>query len=882
MAPSTAAAEQAQVTLTPNSGWSDSLLEIQGANFSPNTQVRITVESLSYWATTATTNNKGAFDCWFNVPDGLNAGTYAIKAEDSNGNKASTPFTLYGVFVTPGVWGQGVCGIKTQKQMVQWTYDNYSIICDTWKFYHDSQNSWYNVMSGSYGLYVLRLTYNGTTYVFDLANGKYNAWPQALKEKVSGFTVKSPSQIQGTIQIYNPSGSVLLATITLDIYAPTAPLNHYAVVFKITSETNLSDVALYALYDMNVYQSLNNWAAYDQKLDAVYQYYGPGSGSSIPEQQKGYAGYASILPASSYHDVDIDCQKLLSLATYFRDFSYNLRDRSQVYGDAYVNCAVGMQWSIGSAAARTDHVVPIAFAASDQSLENFETNLVKAKMLGYQAQPGSPIIVQNKNEGPGSSLINAAGWGFMPYSNVELTFGGFPVGLYIADYSGCFDGNFIVPTSVNGTYPIMATDNYGLEASANFKVVDLTWEYMSDKLDQYNAQLLGLINDKNGTLSALIRTDNGNVIASLNQVSASLSGLIRGSNDATLARIDTSLGTITTKVNEISARVTEIIGNAKGDILARIDSKVGQILVEVDQINATLVGIIGDAKGDVLARIDTTVGQTLAKVDQINATFVGIIGSATGDILARIDSRVGETLVKVDQINATLVGIIGDARGDVLARIDSKVGETLVKADAINVTLAEIIGNAKGDVLARIDSRVGETLVKVDQINATLTDIIGNAKGDILARIDTNVGTALVKLDTIAGQLASVSGNVATIQTSIGNIQVSLSDINATVTKIENTTATVQTSLGALTGKVVAIEGDIVTIQTDLGTLKTDTKLVRSDFSLQPIVIAAVIEVAAISGIVYTIWAYRKWEVSRKEIVVPVKHRVRRQNNKGT
>jgi hypothetical protein len=106
-----------------------------------------------------------------------------------------------------------------------------------------------------------------------------------------------------------------------------------------------------------------------------------------------------------------------------------------------------------------------------------------------------------------------------------------------------------------------------------------------------------------------------------------------------------------------------------------------------------------------------------------------------------------------------------------------------------------------------------------------------------------------------------------------------LDTINATVTKIENTTATVKTSLGTLTGKVTAIEGDIVTIQTDIGTLKTDTKLVRSDFSLQPIVIAAVIEVAAISGIVYTIWAYRKWEIAKKELVVPVKHRARRQNN---
>src|SRR3990172_3900842 len=253
------AAVQPQVTISPSSGWSDSLLEIQGMNFSPNTQVKISIESLSSWGDTIATNTQGSFDYWFNVPDGLNAGAYSVKAEDTNGNEASATFTLNAVFVSAGAWG-GSFGIKTQKEIVQWTYDNSSIYCDTWKFYHNSQNNWYNVMAGSFGLYILRLNYNGVTYIFDLANGKYNSQPQPLKEKVIGFTVKSPTQVEGTILIYDPSGSVLLATITMDIYAPVMPQNDYGVVLKITPEANLNDVSLYAAYDLNVNQALNNWA----------------------------------------------------------------------------------------------------------------------------------------------------------------------------------------------------------------------------------------------------------------------------------------------------------------------------------------------------------------------------------------------------------------------------------------------------------------------------------------------------------------------------------------------------------------------------------------------------------------------------------------------
>jgi hypothetical protein len=857
------AASQPQITLSPNAGYYDTSVQIHGVNFTPNSEVTVSWSTLNLWEQTLPTDTTGAFILIASVPTGLKAGTYVITATDAKGKTASANFALNAVFCDPGS-----LGVKTAKQYVKWTYTSNSFFCDSWKIYHISQNGWYNIMVQSRGIYVVRLTYNGTTYVYDLAGGAFNQWPKALRERVTGFGVVAPDHIQGTITLSDPTDAVVLASILVDIYSPKSTEDYYGMVFTLTPQVQLNDLAFYVAYNLDVNQPPNS-ALYDAAVDGVYQYYGPSNyGNGIPAQYLCTAGFGSVLPASTHHDVDIESAKVLQIASKLGGYDFNYRDQGEVHGDAFGDCAIGMQWCIGTGRAKTSIVVPVAFAASDENLANFDTNLVGAKMLTYQTQPSTPFIALTPSEAPGSALGSCAGWGFMPYSIVNLRFGGVSVGTFTADSTGSFNNQYIVPTSVTGNYSVTATDEYGLKATSTFKVVELTWQWLSNKIDQYNAQITALVTNGDGTLSALIRSDSGSVLATLTDINATLAGLIGNSKDVTMAKIDTTLGAITAKVNEINARIVEIIGNAKGDILARIDSNVGQALVKVDAINATLTGIIGNAKGDILARIDTTVGQINATVQQINAKLVEIVGDAKGDILARIDSEVGQTLVKADQINATLVGIIGSAKGDVLARIDSKVGETLVKVSQINATLVEIIGNSKGDILARIDSKVGETLVKVDAINATLTGIIGGAKGDILARIDTNVGTALVKLDTINGVLGSVSGNMATIQTSLGKVQVSLDDIKAEVIKIDNTTATIQTSLGTLTGKVTAIQGDLVTIQTDIGTLKTDTKLVRSDFSLQPIVIAAVIEIAAISGIIYTIYAYRKREFAKKELII--------------
>ena len=870
---SAGAAGEPQLTLTPNYGFSDTPVRMHGVNFSPNMEVRIKWQSLLYGDIYTSTASAGIFDLMSNVPDGLAAGNYVVTAVDANGNTASANFTLYTVFNDGGF-----VGIKSAKQIVQWKYNSTSFYCDSWQLFHNSQNNWYNLMVQDYGLYILRLTYNGTTYVFDLANGAFNAWPVPLVEKVSGFEVKAedPSHLQGKITIYNPTGSVLLATIVVDITAPGPSESYYTVVFKITAEANLSDLALYTAYNLNVYQPPNS-AIYYQDIDGICQYYGPSHyGSEIPEQYKGAAGFASFSPSSTHHDADINYMKVLSVANYMRDYDFNYRDRNEVHADSFGNVGIGLQWTIGALNKKANATVPMVFAASDTTVEALKDSITKGKVSLQKSSLTPPTINLATSQAPGTSIIGVSGQDFMPYAKIDLRFGGVLIASFATDSTGVFEGNFLVPTSVTGNYSVTATDKYGLQAKANFTVVELTLKWVLDRLDSLEANVVGVVKDVNGSLGVLINTTSGNILAKLSDVNASLTNLVVDEKGNILARIDTAVGQINATVEDINARLTGIIGNATGDVLARIDSKVGETLVKVDQINATLVGIIGsatgdvlaridsrvgetlvkvdainativgligDSEGDILARIDSTVGQILVKVDQINATLVGIIGTATGDILARIDTRVGETLVKVDQINATIVGIVGDAKGDVLARIDSKVGEILVKVDQINATIVGIIGDAKGDLLARIDTRVGQILVKVDQINGTLVDVVGDAKSGVLARIDTKVGQALVKLDAINASIVDIvgdakSGVLARIDTRVGEALVKLETINGRMASIENNVVTIKTdvgdlqvSLSELKAKVTAINGSVATIQTSLGTLIGNITSMQGDIA---------------------------------------------------
>lgn len=891
--PPVEAITQTQITLEPNCGWYDSTVHIHGINFSPNAQVTISWETLKYWKLFSSTSIQGVFDIWFNVPDGLKAGNYAVSATDEKGNTTSANFTLYAVYVDATSFG-----IRSAKQFVQWKYDNRSFYCNIWKFYHNSYNNFYNIMLNSYGTYILRLIYNGVTYIFDLAGGKFNAWPQPLIERVNGFTVKNVSQIQGNVSIYDKTGSVLLATIIVDIRVPLTPDNYYSVIFTITSETRLDDLSLYVANNLDVFQPLPNWAYYEKETDSVYQYYGPNRVCDIPEQYTCYAGFGSVTPVSTHHDAAIYYTNVQYVTNDLRDYDFNYRDRNELYGDSFGDPAVGLQWNIGPMNTKNKITIPTAFAVSDETLDTFSDNMAKSKLFALQFISCSREITLAANEGPGSSIIGITGQGFMPYAQVYLRFSGLSSGSFMSDSCGAFQGSFVVPTAVAGIYNITATDACGLQALANFTVVEVTSSWLLDRLDSLNATLSGLIIDSKGQILAKIETSAGPTNATLREIEAHIVAIIADAKNGILAKVDTKAGEILAKLDLLNAKLTDIDGT-----VATIETDVGTIKTDVASINGRLTEINGR-----LATIETDIGTIKTDIGSINGRIVSIDGNLTSvktdvgaiktntDILASIDGKlvaidgrlatietdIGTVRTDIININGQLVSVKGDltivktAIGNIetytsdilvamnaklvvvdgrLATIQSDIGTIKTDIGNINGRVVSIEGNlatVKTDIgtiktstanillnitavkgnIAEIHSKIGET---TSIILAELSSVRGNltqVKGG-LATIETSLGTVTTSIENIHGEITAVKGDIVTVQTSVGKVQANLADIDPKVTITNGKMATIQTSLGTLIGTVTAVHGDLVAIKTHLGIVTTTNKGVESSPDLQ-------------------------------------------------
>jgi len=869
------------IALDPNWGFYDTRVWVHGTGFAADAEVTIEWKDLPHWQVFTLTNIYGDFDVLFDVPDGAIAGNHLVTATDEYGNTASSVFTLYYAYV------EGGCvKIKTPKQYAQWLYDKDEFYHDSWKFYHDSYDGWYQLMYQDKGIYILRITYEGVTYVFDSARGASNAWPKPLVEEVIGFKRIDVNHAQGTILLYDPTGVVLLTTVVVDIYTPLTAEEYYAVTFKVTAEAELDDLAFYVAYNIDVYNPYPNWAYYENSLDLVYQYYGPNSyGNDIPERHKGYAGFASVTPASAYHDAVVHYHYVQYVANYLHDYDLNYRNRDIAYGDSSGDCGVGLQWTMGRISMGETATIPVVFAASGKTLDAFKASVMKAKMFAYESLSQLPTVTLDKSEGPGSLIVTSSGEGFMPYAPVNVYFSGVWVGSFIADRTGAFEGRFIVPTSVTGVYRVTAVDEYGLEASVDFEVVELTLGWILDKLDELNATIAGLLRDMNGTLCILISTTGGDILAKLSDVNATITDLIVGAKGEILAEITTVVGTLTAKLDEINATIVGLVRDINGTLCAKIDTAVGTITAGLDQLNATLVGLITTSKGDVMAQIETKAGLVLAKLDAINATIVGWVVGAAIETMAEINTAVGTITAKLVDLNATISSLVVDSSGEVLAIIDSKAGQVLAKLGTINATLTELTVDSKGEVVARIDTAVGTITTKLSEIDARVVELVTDAEGEILARVDSKVGTVLAKLDVINATLVAVKGSVATvstdigtiktdiagihgeiisvkddmvtIKTDIGEVQASLDDINAEITVASGDIATILTDIGTIQGTIESIQGDVVTIRTDIGTLTTTVDSIKYDTGLQRTNIALSL-IAAISAIAAAVLILRK------------------------
>jgi len=840
-----------QITLDPDWGWYDTTVRIHGTGFAANEEVIISWESLNHWRVFASTYSSGDFDVWFGVPDGLVAGDYVVSAVDGDGNTASDTFTLYYVYA-----GAGSFGIKTPKQYIQWKYDRDDFYCDSWKFYHDSYDNWYSLMYEDYGLYILRITYNGSTYVFDLgsrrlAGGRFNAWPEPLIEEVLGFEVKGVDHVQGTILLYDTTGSVLLLTTVVDICAPITAENYYAVLFTITAEAKLDDLAFYVAYNLDMYTDCPNWAYYENALDAVYQYYGPSYyWSDVPEKRKCYAGFGSIIPASTHHDAVVDYQYVQYVADHLIDYDFDYRDRGVAYGDYFGawgrDCGVGLQWIVGSINVEDSATIPVTFAVSDETFDAFKASIRKGKLFAYQFLTPPPAITLDSSEGPGSSIVTASGEGFMPYAQVEVYFDGVLVGSFGANYTGAFEGSFTVPTSVTGVYNVTAVDEYGLEASVYFEVVELTLEWLLDRLDEFNATIItGLIRDVNGTLCAKIDTAVGTIVADISTINGRLATI-----EGRLATVETDIGAIKTDISNIRGRITRVEGS-----IVTIQTAIGAIQTDISNVVLMITFIEGN-----VATVMTDVGAIKLKLDETVIPFLQAIEAKLHFINAttlRIESAIGDVEVKIDDIGvflgnikAKIVDVEGKIDGAYLA-LNTTLGEVEVKLEYLNATLVAVHGGT-AEILVRIGAPTSTIFAELSSIKASVREI----QGDV-ATIETDIGTIQTDIDNINGEIVAVKGDMVTVRTSIEDVNVSLTDINAKITVTDGYIATIHTDVGTIKGNVTSIQREIVTIKTDIGTITTNTDLIKSHTGLQPTT-TALVAIVIISVLVSTLLIQRK------------------------
>ena len=287
------------------------------------------------------------------------------------------------------------------------------------------------------------------------------------------------------------------------------------------------------------------------------------------------------------------------------------------------------------------------------------------------------------------------------------------------------------------------------------------------RLDELEATIIGVTEDAEGNILAVIETNLGTITARFDQI------------DATLVDIQGDIATISTKVGQIQVKVEDINGeivDIKGDV-ATIKTDIGTIKVDLEDIQAKLVDIQGD-----IATISTTLGDIETKIDNLGTVSLEEIKKD----IATIKSDIGTIKVNVSNINANITSIKGR-----FVTIETTVG-----------TIQEDIDDINGKIVA-IEGETATIKTDIGTIKTSLTDINTKIKvtNDNVATIQTDIGT-------IKGRLTTIEGDVATIETDIGTVKTSTTNIEKTGESIKSDTslqpATVALSLIAAIGAIAA------------------------------------------------------------------------------
>ncbi len=493
---------------------------------------------------------------------------------------------------------------------------------------------------------------------------------------------------------------------------------------------------------------------------------------------------------------------------------------------------------------------------------------------------GTAIIDLSSDNGVTGSFIQISGSGFTANDNLQVLFGGTPIGVGETDaFGNIIRFGVVIPQALEGAYEITVIASQGLHGSATFTILDdtpitvtldvgavhfageiISWYATTTinghlvDVDRLNATLYGpngFVFDMSSNLTRMstgiyritttipMDASQGDHAMVLNvsdmdvHFGASVTVFVishtltdygdkLSSIENDTATIITTLGLIRVDLSFMNAKIVSIDGAT-----VSIQTELGVIHASVDQVDATVSSIDGT-----VAIIHTDLGYVNATLDDIHGKVISIQGTlvTVQTDLGTVKTTVNDIYAWVISIHGTLVtvqtslGYLNTTVNDIHARVISVQGALVtVQTDlgSINATLNDIhamVVSIQGTT-ATIQTDLGFTNTTVNSIQVHVTGIDGD-----LARIETSLGMITVNVTDINTKIDSLNGTVVNIRTDLGEVQVSLESVNAKIDGLNGTTAIILTDLGSVKSditdirlRVISLEGDNAMMMSTLG-----------------------------------------------------------------
>ncbi len=497
---------------------------------------------------------------------------------------------------------------------------------------------------------------------------------------------------------------------------------------------------------------------------------------------------------------------------------------------------------------------------------------------------GTASIDLSSDNGVKGSFIQISGYGFTANDNVQVLFGGTPIGVGETDaFGNIVPFGVVIPQAQEGVYDITVIASQGTYGSANFTILDDTpiiatidvgaVHFTGEIISWYATTTInGHLVDVD-TLNATLYGPNGFVFDMSSNVTRISTGIYsitttipmnasQGDHAMVLNASDmgvhsgasvtvfvishtlTDYGDRLSSIQNDTATIITTLGLIKIDLsymnatiistdgaAVLIQTELGVIQASVGQINATVSSING-----MMATINTDLGSVKATLNDIHGHVISIQGT-----LATVQTDLGTVNTTVHDINARVIsiqgimatvqtglGYVNTTLNDIHAKVIAIQGElATVQTDlgftnaTVNSIQAEVIG-IEGD-LALINTSLGMITVNVTDINAKIDNLNGT-----VVNIQTDLGEARVNLSSVNAKIDSLNGTTAIILTDLGSVRADVADIWLRVISLEGDTATMMSTLGIIHGTVVSINGTLATVDTDLGKVMVDVGSIRN------------------------------------------------------